>query len=540
LIGSQRRWSLSASASFYVCAAFLTCCLLLGGGTAAGFLSDTLLQFLAIPALLVALWGFLNVKAGRPARRAALFCLAVALVPLLQLVPLPPEIWTALPNREAIVVTFQLLDRELPWMPISVSPRATWLGALSLLPPLAVFLGTVLLDLRERRMLSIVVLAIGIVSVFVGLSQVAQGANSPLRFFEITNPSEAVGFFANRNHFAALLYSSMLFAGAWAVEAAVSAEAGRMQRDTGWIVALVASFTVLVLLVAGQAMARSRAGLGLSIVALFGAFAVALSDKRNTSGVTPVKLLVGAIVLAAMFAVQYALYRILERFADDPLQDARVAFARNTIAGAKAFMPFGSGVGTFVPVYARFERPEDALLDTYANRAHNDILEVWLEAGVAGLVLMAIFLAWLAIRSLKLWRGASPGTRDIDVALARAATIVVGLLLAHSFVDYPLRTGAMMAILAFACALLVDPAIGPEGGAPAEIERGQERAAFEGAAAAQRRPAAQATEPQQSPQVRPGERWGRDVVWPQEWRKPSDRRSQTTPMPPTLPKKPEK
>ena len=360
------------------------CCLLLGGGTTAGFLSDTLLQFLAIPALLVALWGLLNARHGRPARRAALFCLAVALVPLLQLVPLPPEIWTALPNREAIVATFQLLDRELPWMPISVSPRATWLGALSLLPPLAVFLGTVRLGLRERRMLSIVVLAIGIVSVFVGLSQVAQGANSPLRFFEITNPSEAVGFFANRNHFAALLYSLMLFAGAWAVEAAVSAEAGRMQRDTGWIVALVASFTVLVLLVAGQAMARSRAGLGLTIVALFGAFAVALSDKRNTSGVTPVKLLVGAIVLAAMFAVQYALYRILERFADDPLQDARLAFARNTIAAAKAFMPFGSGVGTFVPVYARFERPEDALLDTYANRAHNDILEVWLEAGVRG------------------------------------------------------------------------------------------------------------------------------------------------------------
>jgi hypothetical protein len=32
--------------------------------------------------------------------------------------------------------------------------------------------------------------------VFVGLSQVAQGPNSTLRFYEITNLSEAVGFFA--------------------------------------------------------------------------------------------------------------------------------------------------------------------------------------------------------------------------------------------------------------------------------------------------------------------------------------------------------
>ena len=38
-----------------------------------------------------------------------------------------------------------------------------------------------------------------------------------------------------------------------------------------------------------------------------------------------------------------------------------------------------------------------------------------------------------------------------------AATIVAALILLHSFVDYPLRTGAMMAMLAFACALMLDP-----------------------------------------------------------------------------------
>ena len=65
------------------------------------------------------------------------FCLAVVLVPLGQLVPLPPELWTALPSREAAAEAFQLVGRELPWMPVSLSPRATWLSALSLLPPVA-------------------------------------------------------------------------------------------------------------------------------------------------------------------------------------------------------------------------------------------------------------------------------------------------------------------------------------------------------------------------------------------------------------------
>jgi hypothetical protein len=81
-----------------------------------------------------------------------------------------------------------------------------------------------------------------------------------------------------------------------------------------------------------------------------------------------------------IFAVQYALYRILQRFSGDPLEDARIVFARTTNAGAKAYMPFGSGMGTFVSVYAALEKPGDTMVDTYANRAHNDVIELWLEA----------------------------------------------------------------------------------------------------------------------------------------------------------------
>src|SRR5262245_3564986 len=194
------------------CAALLVACLTLGGGTSAGFLSDVVLQLLAVPVLLVCLWRLLDVpSSARHARSELLFCVAVVLVPLLQLAPLPPQLWTALPNRQLLVGTFELLERDLPWMPISVLPHATWLSALSLLPPLAVFLSTVLLGYRERRLLCIILLGIGIVSVFVGLSQVAQGPQSVLRFFQITNQGEAVGFFANRNHFAALLYALTLF-----------------------------------------------------------------------------------------------------------------------------------------------------------------------------------------------------------------------------------------------------------------------------------------------------------------------------------------
>jgi len=505
---------------FFAYTLVLVASLVLGGGTRAGFLSDVAIQLLAIPLLLIALLRLARLPSLHSARGALWLCFAVVLVPAAQLVPLPPEAWTSLPNREAAAEAFRLLGRDLPWMPMSLSPRATWLSALSLLPPVAIFLATLVLGDRERRAASLVLVMVGVVSVFLGLAQVSDGPASSLRFFAITNTGEAVGFFANRNHFAAALYACTVFAAAWAVEAAAPPAPGQAKLDTRWVLAVVAAFTVLVILVAGQAIARSRAGLGLTIVALLGAVALAFRDRRNTSGVTPTRLLFAATALAMMFAAQFMLYRVLERFAEDPLNDARITLAGTTVEAAQLYMPFGSGMGTFVPVYAMQQRPEDAVVDAYANRAHNDFLELWLETGVPGIVLMALFSLWLVRSALRLWRGgeATPG-RAADLTLARAGTLVIALIAAHSFVDYPLRTGAMMAILAFACGLLVAPLAGPR--AAFHKTAAREEQAKRGAAQPPRGP------PRPPPAPRPAdepisqhqvERWGNDIEWPEEWR----------------------
>src|SRR5262245_53926758 len=112
-------------------------CLVLGGGTRTGFLSDVVIQLLAIPLLLIALRRVAGLPSLKGARWALVLCLAIALVPVLQLIPLPPSVWTELSGREPAMETFRLLGQELPWMPLSLSPSATWLSALSLLPPIA-------------------------------------------------------------------------------------------------------------------------------------------------------------------------------------------------------------------------------------------------------------------------------------------------------------------------------------------------------------------------------------------------------------------
>jgi len=446
---------------FFLCAFVITASLILGGGTRGGFLSDAILQLTAIPLLLISLWRLLEIPLTRQMRVALFFCIAIVAIPLVQLIPLPPWLWTALPGRDAAAATFEILGQNPPWMPISVVPYETWLSMLSLIPPLAIFLATMMLPYRERRWLSFVFLAIGVFSVFIGMVQVAQGQESPWRFFEFTNATEAVGFFANRNHFAAFLYCLTLFAAVWVLQATVAEFAqGERRLDTVFIAGMIAAFTLLVVLLAGQIMARSRMGLGLTIVALLGGLALGASDRRIGSAVGPGKLLAGAVILVVIFSVQFALYRVMERFVVDPLEGARVPFSRNTIEAAIAYMPFGSGLGTFVPVYAMFEKPQDTILGIYANHAHNDIAELWLNTGAFGLALFGMFVVWLALRSVEIWqRRPAEEASQLDWNLARAATIVVAILIVHSFVDYPLRTGAMMAVLAFACALLVEPPV---------------------------------------------------------------------------------
>ena len=497
-----------------LCGVVLVASIALGGGTRSGFLSDVALQLLSIPLLLVALWSLSVESATRQLRGALFFCTAVIFVPLLQLVPLPATFWAALPGREIIEQTYELTGAALSWRPISMAPHATWLSLVSLVVPLAIFLSAVQLPRRARRTLSLVLLGIGVLSVFLGLIQVAQGPQSPLRFFAFTNPSEAVGFFANRNHFAALLYSLTLFAAAWTVHtgALLAAQSARRRHDTPLVLALIAGLVVMVALVAAQMMARSRAGLGLAIVALIGAFVLAWRDRPGPGRLTPNRLLAGAVGLALLFGVQFALYRVLDRFTTDPLSDARIPFARTTIEAAMAHLPLGSGMGTFVPVYALFEKPQDALT-VFANRAHNDFLEVWLEAGIPALLLMMLFGGWLIMRSFALWRAKPQPGGEVDLMLARAAPLVLFLLGAHSLVDYPLRTGALMAVFAFAVALVFDPPDEPQAPSRPGRKRAQREAVTPiGTGAMPVRPNASST-----PRPQAAQDWS-DMEWPEAWR----------------------
>jgi hypothetical protein len=201
--------------------------------------------------------------------------------------------------------------------------------------------------------------------------------------------------------------------------------------------------------------------------------------------------------------------------------------ARVTIEAARALLPLGSAVGTFVPVYASFEKPRDTMINTFANRAHNDFLEGLLESGLVGVVMLGVFLIWFVLNSVRHWRRTHTDIAQTDQLLPRAATIVVALLLAHSLSDYPLRTAAIMVVIAFSCALLLEPRASPTkehlARAPSSRERQWIEPTFAGAvprAIATAQSATGVGTPLAAAAPKPRQRWGANVEWPDSWKRP--------------------
>jgi O-antigen ligase len=113
------------------------------------------------------------------------------------------------------------------------------------------------------------------------------------------------------------------------------------------------------------------------------------------------------------------------------------------------FMPWGSGLGTFRSVYQLHENPVQ-VTNTYVIHAHNDYVELALELGLPGVLLMIAFLVWWVGTVWRAWRYTESGV------WSRAASIASGAILLHSLVDFPLRTAAISAVFAMCLALLVE------------------------------------------------------------------------------------
>lgn len=428
-----------------LCAGFLCLCVILGGGTRQGSPIDGALQLLSIPLLLWALWR-LDWDELLPAAHWLLIGCGLLLAwLLLQCLPLPPVLWSGLPGRAALAEELSLTGMAESWRPISLDWQASIRAVLALLPPLALLLAVLGLSYRQRVGLLRLLVLLAVLAALLGLLQLSLGKETALRWHEITNPSSAVGPFANRNHQAAMLAGGIPFA----VALALSAAAGNGGRH---VVKLMLGVLAAAILIIGLAMTHSRAGVLVGCVAMLGAALLFWLWKRRadeTHTAMARTWLVGGALLVVVFVVQYALFGLIQRFDKDPLDDQRWEIATTTLQGIDQLGWPGAGAGTFPTLYDTFEKPETRS-GTYVNRAHNDWLEWWLEGGYPLLVLLVAGLVLLGLLTWEIWRTPVRGA-----LWQRACTISLWGLLLHSLFDYPLRTTAMAAVAAVLVACLV-------------------------------------------------------------------------------------
>ncbi|MER2606183.1 MAG: O-antigen ligase family protein [Siculibacillus sp.] len=432
--------------------------LLLGGSAGPRHFGDVVIQIAAVPMIALVVHATLAEpgRARGPSRVAAGIALSAIAIGLLQLIPLPPALWTLLPGHRTVASALALLDPDPPWLPVATSPTAVWRSLAFVAPAIALFFAAGRLDERGRRLVLLLICATPLVDVAFAVGQLASGPDGAWDPYGSNQPGVASGLFANRNHFGALIHATIPFV------VALAAWGGRRHRSYAPVIWIGAA-ALLMLMLLGALTSRSRAGSFLAFLS----FALSMrflifggSPSRARGGGTLRWLVTGAIVLGIV-ALDFGFWRVADRIALSPLEDYRSTILQVAVRAFFEHLPFGSGLGTYVAVHQALERPQE-MLQVFVNAAHNDFVQIAVETGLPGVAALLAHAIWFT--RVQIGVQSSIGS-DFDTISAQAAGLSAFMLMCHSVVEYPLRTGTLLFVFAFANGLTAAAKVSSAGGA---------------------------------------------------------------------------
>ena len=454
---------------FVLMGVFVAIIVLMGGGSRYDVASGPWLRAFAILAMFGAI-AMTPASAWRSIRTPLILMGLLISWVAIQLVPLPPGIWTALPLREKIFAIDQLLGAPERWRPITLSPAMTVNTLLSLSVPLAALFVAAALPAGERVRLWWAIWLFGLASVAFGLLQFMAGPRSVFYLYRITNDTSLVGLFANRNHHALMLSLSILAAG-WLI----ANEIARRTRRPLVIPALIGSIAIFLLF---TLIIGSRMGLIAGVASSMLVYAIVrwsyrfapkpinqVKPRERTHHGGPVRTgRIRGILLNILPVVMVSLLGVLfyfsgrdntvGRFLDgDGVEEIRVATFSSIAALLKEQWLFGSGFGTFARVYQVIE-PDALLQEAYLNQAHNDWLQLPIEGGLPAVLIFVAGAIWIAFQLIAAWRS-RPTPLRVEVAENVVLAAAFAIVIAGSAVDYPLRTPSIAMTAAFLIVILV-------------------------------------------------------------------------------------
>ncbi|MER8950574.1 O-antigen ligase family protein [Mesorhizobium sp. M0959] len=395
----------------YLLGTVLFVSLLIGGGTASGLYTDTLIEIAAIFSAAAVFSQTPGQRIPRPVLGLLVFAVASA---ILQIIPLPAAIFNGL--RPELLLGDPWIG-ESRFRFISVGVGRTVESLLYLLAAAAFFLAV--LRLRAEQVSALLpFLFMGVICN--GLAGAIQySLSDDVAIVGLLPFTINAGLFANVNHFSALLFVSIPFVVYYGLFR------GHLLSGSFGLIALL-----LLLLAAG-----SRAGvlIGLAITVLSVIF---LSARSRVSGFSVLLIFIGLSIYTM------SAWTKLDAQGLDPAF-GRGEFARTTIEGIKENWATGIGYGNFQNAYQIYER-EGMIFREYVNHAHNEYLEIAFEGGIPAISLMVGYFVLLFAALARVRRD----------PFQKAAFLSVSFLLVHSLVDYPLRTGALAMTFAYMNAIV--------------------------------------------------------------------------------------
>ncbi|MDF8334987.1 O-antigen ligase family protein [Novosphingobium cyanobacteriorum] len=387
------------------------------GGSASRPDFELALTALALACLLTDLW------LVHPIQRNSIIkwiILLVAIVPMLQLIPLPEFLWTTLPQAE--------VARNLPLgapdatfrKTLTINPDSTLYSFLVTIPALVALWMASGLSRRDQTIL-LGLFVIGVISsAILGIFQSAGGMS--MQIYQDSHRGVATGLFASRNHFVDLLilgvpvvfYLSLSY---------------KIAENRSLIIAALCSMSLI--LFASVIGSASRTGLIL-FASTFLVCTILYIEPSTRLRFSFLSLAAIAFLGSALYLAPKTGYIkvISDRLSTEG--EARWEIWRNSLEAAKMFLPWGSGSGTFTQAYMITE-PLKSMRFSYINAAHNEYLQFFLENGyifIAQLMILAlIFLKIIARRDT---------SRQVLLLAVCFSAIIV-----HSLDDYPFRVLAL-------------------------------------------------------------------------------------------------
>ncbi len=358
---------------------------------------------------------------------------SAALISAVQLVPLPDAVLDLLQPVGAVLRRdgAELVGTS-PWPSLSLDPPGTLRALAHFMTLLGIAVLALRLSIHERgRYYCVAAVAVcaGISALVVGLHELL-GARSLYGLYELEeiNP-HLIGPLLNLNHL-----------GAWmAVGTIVSLALVAYRRQPTWLRpfwlanAAACAFVVVATVSRGATLALIAGAIvtGGTLIAQRLVGNAEAPRRRRSSFVTsslPIGIVGVCVVIVVVFSNAGNVMSQLSHTSFDELGDSRTKFAawRSSIALIREAPVLGLGRGAFETSFARVHPGSK-----HATFSHveNEFLQIVLDWGFVGGVLMLLTTSWLAARAVRRWREDAlvAGVLGAACAVAAQSTVDFGI-----------------------------------------------------------------------------------------------------------------